>query len=546
MMQNLLLFLAGSLLSYAWLSPSYSYPWTSFNSDFASFTAGMALLLIVLFQDLKVPRIQTWMFLVVTIPIVQWIVGLVSDFSIAFLSACYLFGFWIMIVLGFNLSLEPKQRELLMQGFSNFTFKIAVVCSLMAILQWLHLEFYVYGIMQLYGNRPYANFGQPNNLATFLILGFLGGLYLFEKGKINSKTYIFYGCFILFAITLTQSRTSWIVFIFVLIYFYYKSSLYGQQFKLKFYKLFILALGYFIFSGYLFSYISNWIEINTRVDIVHTFSIAERTSSGYERFGMWLQILHAISQRPWLGYGWNQTSIAVVESIQFNTVHIWFNSAHNILLDILVWNGIPLGGGIILYNIIWLFWLNKNAKDITSIIAILMISAILIHAMFEFPQRYACFLLPMGFLLGVIQAQTPNLKCVNLRKFVTRSVFYSGILLLLLIWRDCRFLQNNSQLIFRYKPVTATFLGSPKVLLLTQFQKDLDWIAMSTKTKLSDDELKRIDEMVKNKATQYNLKKYAQVLLFNGKKDEAKKQIVILEKLYNQKEDLDSINLTLN
>lgn len=540
MMQNLLLILAGIMLSYGWLSPSYSYPWSSLSSDFSSFIAALILLLTVLSQDLKIPKIQAWMFIVVLIPIAQWIFGLISDFSVAFLAVCYLFVFWLMIILGFNLSLQPKQRELLMQGFSNFSFKVAIICCFMAILQWLHLEFYVYGIMQLNGNRPYANFGQPNNLATFLILGLLGGLFLYERNKITVRCFIVYSVFILFSLALTQSRTSWVFLIFFLIYWSYKS--YEKSFQLNPYNLLLVFGGYFIFSGYLLSYISQWITVNIGVNITKTVSIVERTSSGYERFGMWLQILHAIFERPWFGYGWNQTSVAVVESIHFNTIQVWFNSAHNILLDILVWNGVPLGLLIILYNSIWLFWLGKNAKDITSIIITLMVSAILIHAMFEFPQRYACFLLPMGFLLGMTQAQTPNLKCINLSKSVLRCVFLFSILLSLIIWRDCKFLQENSQLIFRHEPVTTEFLGSSKVWLLTQFQKDLDWIAVNPKTKLSDDELNQINEIVKNKATQYNLKKYAQILLYNGKNNEAQQQLLILDKLYGQKESLDTID----
>lgn len=112
------------------------------------------------------------------------------------------------------------------------------------------------------------------------------------------------------------------------------------------------------------------------------------------------------------GYGWNQTSVAVVESIHFNTVQVWFNSAHNIVLDLLVWNGLPLGFLIIAYFAIWLFWLSKMQKHTISIVAILMVSAILMHAMLSL-QRYAYFLLPMGFLLGLIQAQTPNLNSVS-------------------------------------------------------------------------------------------------------------------------------------
>lgn len=153
------------------------------------------------------------------------------------------------------------------------------------------------------------------------------------------------------------------------------------------------------------------------------------------------------------------------------TVQVWFNSAHNIVLDLLVWNGLPLGFLIIAYFAIWLFWLSKNAKDTISIVAILMVSAILMHAMLEFPQRYAYFLLPMGFLLGLIQAQTPNLNGVSLHRNIIRCVWLVSLIVLLLIWRDYKLFQENSNW-FLSKPVSEEILGSSKILILLNFSKD--------------------------------------------------------------------------
>jgi hypothetical protein len=47
--------------------------------------------------------------------------------------------------------------------------------------------------------------------------------------------------------------------------------------------------------------------------------------------------------------------------------------------------------------------------------------------------------------------------------------------------------------------------------------------------------------MVKNKATPYNLKKYAQLLVYNHKLDEAEQQLFVLQQLYKQKISLAEI-----
>lgn len=542
-MQILCSVIAALLISFAWLSPFHTYPWVTFSSELASFGAALAFFGVSLKQEIKIPKPQLLMLPVLAIPLFQWVFGLITDFSVAFLSFSYIFAFWLMMVCGYSLSSISEQRERLMQGLSLLLLSIALISSLIAIVQWLNLESGLSWVMQLKGNRPYANFGQPNNLATFLIMGLMGALYLYEKNKVSLWLLVPSSILILFAICLTQSRTSWLVCIFICVYWLCKQ--YKNKPRLNFIQLLFWSSAYFLIAAFLLPVIAQLMTTSVGEAVTHTASLAERAGSGHERLGMWMQILHAIVERPWFGYGWNQTSIAVVESIHFNTVQVWFNSSHNVVLDLLVWNGLPLGSLIIVYFTAWLFWLNKNAKDTISIIAILMVSAILIHAMLEFPQRYAYFLLPMGVLLGLIQAQTPNLKGLTLHRNVIRCVWLMSIVVLLVVWRDYKLFQDNSRLVLKQKPVSEQILGSSRILVLTQFQQRLDWIALKPQTAMSDSDLLQLGEMVKNKATPYNLKKYAQLLAYNHKLVEAEQQLFVLQQLYKQKISLAEI-LELN
>lgn len=531
-MQIFFLIIASVLIAFGWLSPFHTYPWVTFSSELASFGAALAIVTLFLTKEIKIPRPQIFMLGIVLLPLLQFCSGLIVDLSVAFLSFAYLFTFWLMMLCGYNLSLQAENREKLMIGFSLVVLIAGLLSSFMAVVQWLNLESYIYGIMGLRGNRPYANFGQPNNLSTFLVMALMGGLYLYEKRKASLWLLIPSSLILLFTITLTQSRTAWIVCIFFFFYWIYKQHKNNPRFNFP--KLLLWTLLYFVIAGYLLPYLTQFMSSNLDTGVAHTASIVQRAGSGHERLGMWMQILHAIAERPWFGYGWNQTSIAVVESIEFNTVQVWFNSAHNIILDLLIWNGVPLGVLIIGYLSLWLLWLNKTAKDSTSIIAIMMVCAILIHAMLEFPQRYAYFLLPMGFLLGLIQAQTPQLKGITIQKNVVRCVWLISVIVLLLIWRDYKLFQDNSRLIFKGKQPTEEILGSSRILLLTQFQKRLDWIALDPKTRFSEAQLSEFAEMVKNKATPYNLKKFAQVLVYNQQNKEAEKYLYILNRLYKK------------
>ncbi|EJD6059347.1 Wzy polymerase domain-containing protein [Acinetobacter baumannii] len=531
-MQVFFLFLAAILLGFAWLSPFHYNPWVMFSSEMSTFAAGLSVLAALFYQNIKIPRAQLLLLPFILIPIVQWAFGLIFDFSTALLSTLYLLGFWFMVLAGYNLSLDQKKRDQIFSGFSLLVIITSLFTSLIAIFQWLNIESHLIYTLHLIGNRPYGNFGQPNNMATFLIIGLLGCLYLYEKNKVTLWLLLPSALIILFTIALSQSRTSWIVFPFLLIYWMVKQ--FGKQKRFRFVQGLLWCLAFFLIAGLILPYITQFIEFSTNTEITETSSFVARAGSGHERIGMWIQILHAIAQQPWLGYGWSQTSVAVVDSIQYGTVHVWFNSAHNVLLDIIIWNGIPIGIVIIAYFACWFVWLNQQAKETISIIAIMMVCTVLIHAMLEFPQRYAYFLLTCGFLLGIIQAQTPVLKGIVLNKQVLRLIWGVSLILLLAIWRDYNVYVTNSNLLFKNKQPNAEVFGSNQIFVLTQFEQRLKWIEMKPETTLSDADLAVWGNFVKNKATPYNLRKYAQLLAYNGKVEQAEQQIFILQHLYRQ------------
>ncbi|HCA5036758.1 PglL family O-oligosaccharyltransferase [Acinetobacter baumannii] len=531
-MQVFFLFLAAILLGSAWLSPFHYNPWVMFSSEMSTFAAGLSVLAALFYQNIKIPRAQILLLPFTLIPIVQWGCGLVFDLSTALLSTFYLLGFWFMVLAGYNLSLDQKKRDQIFSGFSLLVIITSLFTSLIAIFQWLNIESHLIYTLHLIGNRPYGNFGQPNNMATFLIIGLLGCLYLYEKNKVTVWLLLPSALIILFTIALSQSRTSWIVFPFLFIYWVVKQ--FGKQKRFRFVQGLLWCLAFFLIAGLILPYITQFIEFSTNTEITETSSFVARAGSGHERIGMWIQILHAIAQQPWLGYGWSQTSVAVVDSIQYGTVHVWFNSAHNVLLDIIIWNGIPISIVIIAYFTCWFLWLNQQAKETISIIAIMMVCTVLIHAMLEFPQRYAYFLLTCGFLLGIIQAQTPVLKGIVLNKQVLRLIWGISLILLLAIWRDYNVYVTNSNLLFKNKQPNAEVLGSNQIFVLTQFEQRLKWIEMKPETTLSDADLAVWSNFVKNKATPYNLRKYAQLLAYNGKVEQAEQQIFILQHLYRQ------------
>ena len=268
--------------------------------------------------------------------------------------------------------------------------------------------------------------------------------------------------------------------------------------------------------------------------MTETASVVERASSGYLRLDMWNQVLVAITQHPWIGYGWNQTGMAQIAAFDLYPSHEWYKSAHNVILDLLIWNGIPLGGLILLYFAGWLYWLNKGVRDAESIIATLMVCAILIHSMLEYPIHYAYFLLPMGFLLGFIQSQYKDLPEFNLKPTIVYGFTILSLVVLAMVYRDYDLYKQQSILVNKKQPLTVEQqqVLDQKLWVLTQFNDRIWWIGLNPTTKLSDAELEHIGLMVANLASRYDIDKYAQVLAYNGKVKEAEHQLWILKTLH--------------
>ena len=133
-MKFFLLLLASVFIALGWLLPIHYRPWVTFSSELASFGAALAFFGVSLKQEIKIPKPQLLMLPVLAIPLFQWVFGLITDFSVAFLSFSYMFMFWLMMVCGYSLSSISEQRERLMQGLSLLLLSIALISSLIAIV----------------------------------------------------------------------------------------------------------------------------------------------------------------------------------------------------------------------------------------------------------------------------------------------------------------------------------------------------------------------------------------------------------------------------
>ncbi|MDK1684499.1 PglL family O-oligosaccharyltransferase [Acinetobacter terrestris] len=538
-MKFFLLLFSAIFISLAWLLPIHYRPWVTYTGELFAFLSLFTLAALYLKDKIKLPVLSLPLLVLTTIPLIQYLGGELFFFDKALTSTLFVFGFWLSIVIGYNLSVEKIDREDVFTGLSYVFLMAGTATGIIAICQWTNLDAYLPGMVNIQGNtRPYANFAQPNNMATFLLMSLMACLYLYEKKKIQTKWIVACALPIVIGVALSQSRTSWVACLCILVYLAYQQ--YRGFIRLKWYwacAWFILFVGLIVISPVLSQLLAQTID----AQIIQSKDVVQRATGDMSRLAIWNQMLHAIADRPWFGYGWNQTSVAYTLVSDHFQGPVWVRSAHNFILDFILWNGLIIGIPFLAYFGYWGYQLNKHVNSVESVIGILMIGAVLIHSMLEFPQYYAYFLLPVGFIMGLVQSQQANIKTITLSPNYMRVGYAVSLVLLILIVRDYSVMVPKLNQSMRYEQMPEKIINQDQIYLLEEFNRRIEWIRMNPYSKVNAEQLEDIREMVLNYPTKYDLIKYAKVLAFNGYEQEAKHQLWLLKTL--RKIDLDYASL---
>ncbi|WP_406612712.1 Wzy polymerase domain-containing protein, partial [Acinetobacter schindleri] len=260
--------------------------------------------------------------------------------------------------------------------------------------------------------------------------------------------------------------------------------------------------------------------------VVQSRDVVSRATGDMSRLAIWQQMLAAIQAQPWFGYGWYQTSVAFVSITDTVQGPVWIRSAHNFIIDFLIWNGVVIGVPFLAYFGYLGYQMQRWVKTPESVIGILMIGAFVTHAMFEFPQHYAYFLLPVGFIMGTVLAQRADMaKQLVMPVWLIKAIFAVGVILIAVIYRDYDTAVPKLGQSIRYEQQPEKITNEKPIFLLTEFNHRIAWIRVDPYTKMSQDEIHQHEKLVVSYPTKYNLLKYIRLLAYNGYIKEAHHQL---------------------
>jgi hypothetical protein len=463
-----------------WMSANHYAPWLAFDGELL-----MAVVLLAAGAGFVVSVGRAWLItplaagiaVLATVPALQFWTGIVMFAGDAWIYGLYLSGWALAIALG---GMLDRWR---VNAVADVVLGAALAASVLSVgielYQWLRLALVgdldglgVWILPRLEGGRPYANLGQPNNLATLLIWGLIGILWFHLAGRLRGSVALLASVFLLFGLVLTQSRAAWVALIALasLILLLRKSL----RLERKAWAIVTLAV-------WAVMLVSGLDQLNKLLLLDDAPGLESRLSTGL-RSMTWRVLVDAIGMQPLLGYGAGQVAAAQEAALMLHPASgERYSFAHNAVLDLIIWFGVPLG---VLVSVGLITWALQRARRLTSPAQVLQWLALITlgaHAMVELPHAYSYFLLPAGLMMGALEADRSSAsRDIAVPRAVVATVLATIAGLLVVVTVEYRSLVDHV-LVRRFEAarIGGTVAGEPpKLRVLTQLSAfaESSWI----------------------------------------------------------------------
>ncbi|MBK8071966.1 MAG: O-antigen ligase C-terminal domain-containing protein [Ramlibacter sp.] len=505
-----------------WLLPNHHRPWLSFHSE-AWIAAGLlSALLLVLWQTrgpCRISGLAWFLFALSALPWLQHFIGILPLAGDAWVSFAFLLGFALSVILGeLWASRDPDTPFNFLCGAIGFA---AVASVFLQLYQWLGLTRSdgMTDIWVLYmndGGRPYANLGQPNQLATLLIWGLVAIAWGLHKQVFGKWVASLLAVLVLFGLALTQSRTAMLTLSVLFVAMWLDRGrllpsgwMKGAAALFTVYCVFILSLGA----------LGSWLLLDIESSIVYR-------TQGEARLEAWRMFFDAALERPLLGYGWDHSKVAqlVVFPEHPDMANQLYSHAHNLFLDLVLWTGWPTGLALSLLVLGWFVLALRSIRSLRQLLLCVALFAIGVHAMLELPLHYAYFLFPAGVMVGMLNhLREPPARSRAVGKWSLFALAASAAVLMGVIVRDY-FLVEESVMDLRFE---AQRIGvnhrrqPPPTWLLRHWQDLIQLGRDQPHNKMTPEEVSHWMALVLYYPSSANYEKLLKALSMNGRHEEA-------------------------
>lgn len=522
------------VLAVCWVTPDHYPPWTAFHTEAAGFCASVLALLASFQWSARTVKVPAAVLLVLLLGASAWIqywAGILFYAGDAVVVSIYLASFAAAWLWGYQW-VATCQKQDLIEYASGFLLFVGLVTAFQIAVQWLQLEseFAGWVVEGLRSGRPRANVGQPNQAATILMMGSVGVFVLRHRQRIGSAVMWVALLVLTLAITLTQSRTSLLsAAVLVVIFMVLTSRRKSPELQRPSVVLWALIL-----------YGCAWAYSSNNVAGIFAPTQAEQMIAIGTRPQIWQQLIAAVLERPWVGWGWLQIAAATqFGALSFPGVE-QATFAHNIVLDVFVMLGVPIGALVFLAAGIW-GW-NRRARigemEVASA-ATFMLIPLAVHSMLEFPHAYIYFLIIAGLLIGALDAwsETPRSIVVSVPRWLVLclAVVFSAVLV-----ATCREYIGAEE-DFRVNRFENVRLGEtpqdyspPRLLLLTQLNDLGKAMRLRAQPGMKHEDLELLKKVSRRYSWARLMFRTALALALNDRAEEATQQLRVIKGMFSE------------
>lgn len=512
-------------LATPWLLPTHMIPWRAFHADWL-----MALVLLpaAFWAALRrreaflVPLAALGVLGVACVPLLQWAGGMLSFAGDAWIAAIYLFGFALAITTGARFQQVAPGRLV------DTMFAAIAVAGLVSVgialwqwlrlgpLRWADFDFILHypGL----GYRPFGNLGQSNHLATLLVWSLIAVWWAYLSGRARGAITIGAAAFLIVGITATQSRTAWLETAVLLA----GAALWHRSLKARHCLPGLIGLALLAVA-----LAAGWATINRILDQEAARSLAAEMSAGL-RPAAWRLFVDAALQHPWVGWGWNQIALAQSSvALDHPTLHYSFQNAHNVVLDLVVQNGLPLGLLIALGLAAWMLAKARRVDTAAACLLWLAVAVLGVHALVEFPQNYAYFLLPAGLMIGALEAMFPMRAVLRVSRWAILGALSLAVVSTAWVGIEYNIAERNLERLRFERAHVGPSRNSqaPDLMLLTQLREFLRALRLRPEAGMTEDQLELMRRVTRQYPSDGNHLALAAMEGLNGKPDEAARML---------------------
>jgi O-antigen ligase len=497
-------------LSAPWLIPVHTDPWPTLFSEVAAGMVAVPLAVWVLAARrgrLELDALSIGFALAALVPLLQAACGLFLFPAEAPVVSLYLVG------LALAVAVARRSEDFAPGRLPDALFAGLVIASIastaLALAQWLHPDWGTLSAAIPGGVRTGANVGQTNELSTLLVWGLVGLWWAHLHRRIGGLVSTLAAAFLLLGVASTQSRTGWLAVALLLITAVVSPGPLGSAKH----RAAFMGLGlWFVLL------VLSWTAATNLVGGSEARSF-EHQLSGNGRPEIWAMMIDGIRHRPWFGYGWNQGRLVQLGELpNYAELKIGVQHAHNLVLDLMVWNGVPLGLSFAALLGAWFWWQLRRAATAAQALLLLALGTFMLHSMLELPHCKVFFLLPAALMMGTLNARSA--LPVMLR--VPRAAAALGVIVLsgalVLMWVEYRRIEVDL-LAYRTRMAwngIAPVPPAPDIRVLRALQSALVNLRIEPRAGMEAEELERLRLTAIRYPIESALFKYAKAAALNG------------------------------